>query len=425
MASINQRHTAQRITNSIVHHGHAILDQVQIDSPLYNKRMITLCFIRQEGSYYTFVEPALRYFGENKAIIATFGARVQKGWRQLFIPASSDLNSILAFIDGIFGLDGGEPRVTWNTRDILELTLNTRVVQDNNKNEQLEKKQDRITIGEDLVTLAEKGKLEEPIGRDSIIDSVIQVVSKSKKNSCILIGEPGVGKTAIVEGLAVRIHKGEVPVSMLEKRIYSINMGYIAADSTYYNQLLTHIKTIVDEAKRDERIILFVDEAHMLIDPKHDVSQILKTNLGRNLRVIAATTNKEYHQHIAPDEAFARRFQRIPVPEMDLEVCLQVLQNAKANYEKHHGVNIPDELLPWIIKVSVRYVKDRVLPDKALDLLDEASARLRLTESIMDSFSSEGTTNLEERIQRAITRGDYKEARRLYNVKHNIVPIDK
>lgn len=418
MATINQRAVIDQITHAVSLHQHAVLERVPTNDRFFNKRSTTLCFLFQDGEYYAFAEPTLEYRGNNVAVRNAFARDVHKGWRQLLLPASSDLGFLLRLMDALLGLDGGEPRVIWT-----QTVSTTRTVQDNDQREQAEKRQSRIPIGQDLVALAEKGKLEEPVGRDSIIDSVIQVVSKSKKNSCILIGEPGVGKTTIVEGLAIRIHKREVPVSMLDKRIYSINMGQIAAEATYYNQLLARVKEIVDEAKRDERIILFVDEAHMLADPKHDVSQILKADLGRNLRVIAATTNKEYHRHIAPDEAFARRFQRIPVPEMSPEVCMQVLQKAKANYERHHHISIPEELLPWIIKTSIRFVKDRVLPDKALDLLDEASARLRLSASSGDS--PESTTNLEEQIQAAITRGDYKEARRLYNMKHDLIPVEK
>jgi len=390
MATINRRAVIEQITGAVSQHRHAIIDRVQTNKRFFNKDTTTLCFLFQDEKYYTFVEPTLEYLGNNAAVRGAFAQEVHKGWIQVLIPASSNLEISLRLLDALLGLDGGEPRILWPQDTVTGANrmhgldrhqIRTRTVQDTDYREQIEKRRSKTAISEDLVALAEKGRLEEPIGRDSIIDAVIQVVSKSKKNSCMLIGESGVGKTAIVEGLAIRIHKRAVPVSMLDKRICSINMGHIAAEATHYNQLLARVKEIVDEAKRDERIILFVDEAHMLADPKHDVSQILKADLGRNLRVIAATTNKEYHQYIAPDEAFARRFQRIPVPEMSPETCLQVLQKAKENYERHHYISIPDELLPWIIKVSVRFVKDRVLPDKALDLLDEASARLRLSES--------------------------------------------
>jgi len=433
MATINQRAVINQITDAVSRRRYAVLEQVPISDRFFNKRSTTLCFLFQDGEYYAFVEPTLEYRGNNAAAREAFAKDVHKGWRQVLIPASSNLEFSLRLLDALLGLGGGEPRVLWtqsaatesDRMNVQDKRLRTRTVRDNDQRERAEKRQSRNPIGEDLVALAERGRLEEPIGRDSIIDAVIQVVSKSKKNSCILIGEPGVGKTAIVEGLALRIHKREVPLSILDKRIYSINMGHLAAEATYYNQLLARLKEIIDEAKRDDRIILFVDEAHMLADPKHDVSQILKPDLGRNLRVIAATTNKEYHRHIAPDEAFARRFQRIRVPEMSPEVCLQVLQNAKANFEKHHHINIPEELLPWIIKASVRFVKDRVLPDKALDLLDEASARLRLSGSSSVSPHSEDMANIEEQIQRAIARGDYQEARRLYNMKHDLVPAGK
>jgi len=434
MATINRKVVVEQIADAVSRHRHAILERVQINDRFFNKRSTTLCFLFQDGEFYTFAEPTLEYLGNNAAVREAFAEDVHKGWRQVLIPASSNLEISLRLLDALLGLDGGQPRVIWtqvaatssNRIDVQDKRLiRTRTVQDNDRREQADRRQTRIPIGEDLVALAERGRLEEPIGRDSIIDAVIQVVSKSKKNSCILIGEPGVGKTAIVEGLALRIHKREVPLSILDKRIYSINMGHLAAEATYYNQLLARVKEIIDEAKRDDRIILFVDEAHMLADPKHDVSQILKADLGRNLRVIAATTNKEYHRHIAPDEAFARRFQRIPVPEMSPEVCLQVLLKAKANFEKHHHISIPEELLPWIIKASVRFVKDRVLPDKALDLLDEASARLRLSGSSSVSPHSEDMANIEEQIQRAIARGDYQEARRLYNMKHDLVPAGK
>ena len=364
MTAINRENLTNQITQDIERQGHSIIEKFQINNRFYNKDSCSICFISKQNEYYSFIEPDVKYNGNDKLVSSVFTPEIKKGWRQLLIPPSADINFILTNVLSILGVDNKEPAVIWmeqlrnNTKKTNSNAqpVHTRSIKADKHADEIDK--NKISIGEDLVKLAEEGKLDEPFGRDDIIDSIIQVVSKSKKNACILLGEPGVGKTAVIEGLALRIYKQTVPATLLDKRIYSINMGYIAAESEYYNQLLSRIKSIVNEAKRNDRVILFIDEAHMLADPKHDVSQILKADLGRDLRVIAATTNKEYQKYIAPDEAFARRFQRIPVPELSPEVCLQVLQKAKTKYEKHHNINIPDELLPWIIKSSIRYVKD-------------------------------------------------------------------
>lgn len=398
---INRKEVIKEILSELAQHRFAILRQVQIDQMQFNESSTTICFISRDGEYYAFVEPGLQYTGRDNAVRRAFAPNVTKGWRQILIPTSLDLQVSLQSIDALLGLDGKEPSTPWLDNSMAtqnrnqaeeESVLHTHVVKDDSDLEPSHRLSHQLNLVEELVSLAEKGKLQDPIGRESIIDSVIQIVCKSKKNSCILTGEPGVGKTAIVEGLAIRIQRGDVPPSMRDKRIYSINIGDIVAESAYFNELLARIKNIVEQAKRDDRVILFIDEAHMITDPKHDVSQFLKAPLARNLRVIAATTTKEYFTHIASDQALARRLQRIPVPEVDPGICLQILQTAKVRMEKHHNVDIPDGLLPWVIKMSIRFVKDRTLPDKAIDLLDESCARMALVDSRKD-LSTHATAN--------------------------------
>jgi len=237
----------------------------------------------------------------------------------------------------------------------------------------------------DLTQAAREGKLDPVIGRDEEIRRTIQVLSRRTKNNPVLIGEPGVGKTAIVEGLALRILNGDVPESLKDKRLLSLDMGALIAGAKYRGEFEERLKAVLSEVTSAEgSIILFIDEMHTLIgagkaDGALDASNLLKPALARGeLHCIGATTLDEYQKHVEKDAALARRFQPIFVSEPTVEDTISILRGLKDKYEQHHGVRITDSALVAATTLSNRYITDRFLPDKAIDLMDEAAARLKM-----------------------------------------------
>jgi ATP-dependent Clp protease ATP-binding subunit ClpB len=237
----------------------------------------------------------------------------------------------------------------------------------------------------DLTQAARDGKLDPVIGRDEEIRRTIQVLSRRTKNNPVLIGEPGVGKTAIVEGLALRILNGDVPESLKDKRLLSLDMGALIAGAKYRGEFEERLKAVLQEVTSTEgSIILFIDEMHTLIgagkaDGAMDASNLLKPALARGeLHCIGATTLDEYRKHVEKDAALARRFQPIFVSEPTVEDTISILRGLKDKYEQHHGVRITDSALVAATTLSNRYITDRFLPDKAIDLMDEAAARLKM-----------------------------------------------
>ena len=236
-----------------------------------------------------------------------------------------------------------------------------------------------------LNQLANDGKLDPVIGRDEEIRRVLQILSRRTKNNPILIGEPGVGKTAIAEGLAHRIVKGDVPENLQEKVIYSLDMGALIAGAKYKGEFEERLKSVVKEVISAEgQIVLFIDEIHTLVGAgggqgAMDAANILKPALARGeLRAIGATTLDEYQKHFEKDKALERRFQKVLVDEPDVESAISILRGIKDRYETHHKVQIKDEAIIAAVELSQRYITDRFLPDKAIDLMDEAAAKLRM-----------------------------------------------
>ena len=263
--------------------------------------------------------------------------------------------------------------------------------------------------GQDLVELAKNNKLDPVIGRDTEIRNVIRILSRKTKNNPVLIGEPGVGKTAIAEGLALRIVRGDVPDSLKERKIFSLDMGALVAGAKYRGEFEERLKAVLQEIKKSEgRIILFIDELHTIVgagksDGAMDAGNLLKPMLARGeLHCIGATTLNEYRQYIEKDPALERRFQPVMVPEPTVEDTISILRGLKERYEVFHGVKIHDSALIAAATLSNRYISDRFLPDKAIDLVDEACAMIR-TE--MDSMPSE----LDE-ISRKIMQHEIEEA---------------
>ncbi|MGN0630492.1 MAG: ATP-dependent chaperone ClpB [Ruminococcus sp.] len=263
--------------------------------------------------------------------------------------------------------------------------------------------------GQDLVELAKNGKLDPVIGRDSEIRNVIRILSRKTKNNPVLIGEPGVGKTAIAEGLALRIVRGDVPDNLKDRKVFSLDMGALVAGAKYRGEFEERFKAVLSEIKKSEGgIILFIDELHTIVgagksDGAMDAGNLLKPMLARGeLHCIGATTLNEYRQYIEKDAALERRFQPVMVDEPTVEDAISILRGLKERYEVFHGVKIQDQAIIAAATLSDRYISDRFLPDKAIDLVDEACALIR-TE--MDSMPTE----LDE-IQRKIIQHEIEEA---------------
>ncbi len=240
-------------------------------------------------------------------------------------------------------------------------------------------------FGRDLTKLAKAGKLDPVIGREKEIQRVIQILSRRTKNNPVLIGEPGVGKTAIVEGLATMISEGKVPETLTGKRVVTLDMSSLVAGSKYRGEFEERLKKVVDELTATNDVIIFIDELHTLVgagaaEGSIDAANILKPALSRGeLQCVGATTLDEYRKHIEKDAALERRFQPITVGEPSEEEALQILFGLRDKYEAHHRVQITDEAVKAAVTLSSRYLADRFLPDKAIDLIDEASSKVRLT----------------------------------------------
>lgn len=263
--------------------------------------------------------------------------------------------------------------------------------------------------GQELVEMAREGKLDPVIGRDNEIRNVIRILSRKTKNNPVLIGEPGVGKTAIAEGLAQRIVRGDVPDNLKDRKVFSLDMGALVAGAKYRGEFEERLKAVLQEVKKSEgQIILFIDELHTIVgagktDGAMDAGNLLKPLLARGeLHCIGATTLNEYRQYIEKDAALERRFQTVLVDEPTVEDTISILRGLKERYEVYHGVKIQDQALIAAATLSNRYISDRFLPDKAIDLVDEACALIR-TE--MDSMPTE----LDE-IQRKIMQHEIEEA---------------
>ncbi|MEJ7789539.1 MAG: Clp protease N-terminal domain-containing protein, partial [Thermoleophilaceae bacterium] len=257
-------------------------------------------------------------------------------------------------------------------------------------------------FGIDLTEAARDGKLDPVIGRDDEIRRVVQVLSRRTKNNPVLIGEPGVGKTAIAEGLAQRIVNGDVPDSLRDRRVISLDMGSLVAGSKYRGEFEDRLKAVLKEISEARgQVILFMDELHTIVgagsaEGSMDAANLLKPMLARGeLRAVGATTLDEYRKHIEKDAALERRFQPVQVGEPSEEDTIAILRGLKERYEVHHGVRIQDNAIIAAATLSARYIADRFLPDKAIDLIDEAASRLRIE---IDSMPEE-IDALERRIQ--------------------------
>lgn len=257
-------------------------------------------------------------------------------------------------------------------------------------------------FGRDLTSAAKEGRLDPVVGRSNEIERVVQILSRRTKNNPVLIGEPGVGKTAIAEGLAQRIVDGKVPETLNNKRVFTLDMSSVVAGSKFRGEFEERLKKVMDEIRAAGDVILFIDELHTLIgagaaEGAIDAANILKPALARGeLQCIGATTLDEYRKYIEKDSALERRFQPIKIGEPNAEEALQILQGLRDRYEAHHRVTITDEALEAAVKLSDRYITDRFLPDKAIDLIDEAGSRVRLQSFIAPPDVKEKERALED-----------------------------
>ena len=296
--------------------------------------------------------------------------------------------------------------------------------EDNGKNKTLKE------FTRDLTADARAGKLDPVIGRDGEIQRVIQILSRRTKNNPCLIGEPGVGKTAIAEGLARKIVMGDVPDEMLDKRLLSLDLSGMVAGTKYRGEFEERIKKLLEEVRKSGNVILFIDELHTIVgagsaEGAVDAANIIKPALGRGeIQVIGATTLNEYRKYIEKDAALERRFQPVTVGEPTPETAIEILKGLRDKYESHHKLTITDEAIEAAVRLSVRYINDRFLPDKAIDLMDEAASRVRMdAESASPELKSleEKLAALRKEKAEVIAKQDYEKAAQLRDIEQNYV----
>lgn len=274
-------------------------------------------------------------------------------------------------------------------------------------------------FGIDLTAKAKQGQLDPVIGRDAQTERMITILSRRTKNNPVLIGEPGVGKTAIVEGLAQRIAAEDVPDHLLDKRVLQLDLAGMIAGTKYRGEFEERLKKVMSELERQKNILVFIDELHLLVgagaaEGALDAANMLKPALARGtLHLIGATTLDEYRKHIEKDSALERRFQTIVVPEPNYKDTVSILKGLKSHYEKHHGVQISDELIEDAVYMADRYVSERFMPDKAIDVIDEAAALVRVKKGRKPSKLRDYTkqlNNLNEKMEEAVAAEDYERA---------------
>ncbi|MFH0905574.1 MAG: ATP-dependent Clp protease ATP-binding subunit [bacterium] len=274
----------------------------------------------------------------------------------------------------------------------------------------------------DITAMAKEGKIDPVIGRDQEIARMIQILNRRTKNNPVLLGDPGIGKTAIVEGLALRINAGDVPANLQDKRLMALSPSALVAGTKYRGEFEDRVNQIVEEVTQAKDVILFVDELHTLVgagsaEGSLDAANILKPALARgNLQMVGATTVDEYRKHIEKDAALERRFQSIMVSEPTPEDTAKIIKGVRQNYENHHQVVITDKAIEAAVNLSVRYINDRFLPDKAIDLIDEAASAVRIAAGLAEPHLTKEKEELEQMValkEEAIDRQDFEEAAKL------------
>ena len=385
------------------------LEAKRMQSDVINTAHLLLSILRNEN------DPTTKVFNK-------LGVNYETA-RDRFYPVQDDNNSEIS-------------TPTMPTNEVDEYDRDYRLPHENRNNRtqqgQGQYNQRKNTIldnfGRDLTSLAEQGQLDPVVGRDKEIERVSQILSRRKKNNPILIGEPGVGKSAIAEGLALRIVQRKVARVLYNKRVVTLDLASLVAGTKYRGQFEERLKAIMNELEKNRDIILFIDEIHTLVGAggasgSLDASNMFKPALARGeIQCIGATTLDEYRQSIEKDGALERRFQKVLVEPTSVDETIQILQNIKAKYEEHHNVIYTEDAIEACVKLTNRYLTDRYLPDKALDALDEAGARIHIMQVKVPQYILDVEERLEQATQaknRAVSRQQFEEAARLRdNEKH-------
>jgi ATP-dependent Clp protease ATP-binding subunit ClpB len=390
-AIVKSQEVARRFQNQYLEVEHlalALLEQEGLTQRILNRSGVEPNRLFQQLESYTKVQPKLPridqlYLGKSLDVMLDRAESARENWQDTYISVE---HLLLAFTEDervgrrlmkAYDVDGKKLEATVKT-----IRGNQKVTDQNpeNRYEALEK------YGRDLTEQAKSGKLDPVIGRDDEIRRVVQVLSRRSKNNPVLIGEPGVGKTAIAEGLAQRIVNGDVPESLKNRRLISLDMGSLVAGAKYRGEFEDRLRAVLKEVTNSEgQIVLFIDELHTVVGAgansqgSMDAGNLLKPMLARGeLRCIGATTLDEYRKYIEKDAALERRFQQVYVNQPTVEDTISILRGLKERYEVHHGVKITDSALVAAATLSQRYITDRFLPDKAIDLVDEAAAKLKM-----------------------------------------------
>lgn len=347
--------------------------------------------------FFTAVSSSMRTLGHAQIIDPDFSPSLQEVFQESIAIALQDRTNVVA-LEYIFWAFA---RVNNPIKDIMsqfgiteaKVELAVNVFRHGDEDEEFHNDLDEENLpnlhryGSDLIKLAEDGDVEPVIGRDEEIRRILQIISRKTKNNPILVGEPGTGKTAIVEGLAHRIIRGDVPQELRSLKLYTIDIASLIAGAQMQGEFEQRLKLVIQEAESDPNILLFIDEIHLIMGAGKssgamDAANILKPELARGmLKIIGATTLDEYRQYIEKDKAFERRFQKISVEEPDVESAISIMRGIKQRFESHHHIKILDDAIVSAVHLSHRYITDRFLPDKAIDLLDEAASSMRIDQS--------------------------------------------
>lgn len=381
MTTLNTKENRSRLRRALQQTNSLVLEGIRPNSETFDfddQAGADICFtpvhLGSDATVELRASADLQYRGGEASTARLFeNASVERGWKKLAELRTQDPSTVLDATERLLEVKDGRPPNAEEEED--SPSEEEVIVPDEELNEEA---RDDEQFGTDLVQVARDGELNKVVGRDKEVRTLLRIVSKREKNAACLVGEAGVGKTAIVEKLATHVAEDRVPDQVKISQLLSVNLGFVAAGATAKNQFEGRFKKILDSARENPKVVLFLDEVHMLCG-KNDVSQMVKEDLGRGtIRLIGATTPKEYRT-IEEDPALKRRFQKIPVDEPTREETLEILQGVKEQVEAHHEVDVPGELLEEIVALSDCFVPDRQLPDKALDLLDEAAARRALS----------------------------------------------
>ena len=347
--------------------------------------------------FFTAVSNSMRSLGHAQIIDPDFSPSLQEVFQESIAIAQQDRTNVVAleYIFWAFAKVNNPIKDIMSQFDItpakVEQAVN--VFRHGDENEDLQNDPDEENLpnlhryGSNLIKLAEEGDIEPVIGRDEEIRRILQIISRKTKNNPILVGEPGTGKTAIVEGLAHRIIRGDIPQELRGLKLYTLDIASLIAGAQMQGEFEQRLKQVIQEAESDPNILLFIDEIHLIMGAGKssgamDAANILKPELARGiLKIIGATTLDEYRQYIEKDKASERRFQKITVEEPDVESAISIMRGIKQRFETHHHIKILDDAIVSAVNLSHRYIADRFLPDKAIDLLDEAASSMRIDQS--------------------------------------------